>query len=143
MQIFIVADPDFQLQFWRAGLVQKNAFKMWGTSLSLLKASKDEADLPWANSHASLPAMWLLSATGLASSFWPILGWNCSQSLICQCWVQILTLTPQPWGSHLIHKMLSHLKSNDNETSCVVGRINCYTVFAGQVPSTVTGTLWA
>ena len=45
MQIFIVADPNFQLQFWRAGLVQKNAFLMWGTSLSLMKANKDEADL--------------------------------------------------------------------------------------------------
>ena len=65
---------------------------MWGTSLSLMKANKDEADFPWPSSKASPPATWLLSATRLTSSFWPIFGWDCSQLLIYQHWVQIPTV---------------------------------------------------
>lgn len=74
-----------------------------------MKANKDEADLLWPSSDASLPAMRLLSATGLASSFWPIVGWDCSQSLICQTWVQILTLILI--NSAILRKLLNLYKS--------------------------------
>lgn len=73
-----MADPDFQLQFWLAHLMQKNAFQMWGMSLSLMKANKSEADLLCHGSNASLLAEWLFGATGQTSVFWLIIGWDCS-----------------------------------------------------------------
>lgn len=47
---------------------------MWGMSLSLMKANKNEADLLCYESNASLLAEWLFGATGQTSAFWLITG---------------------------------------------------------------------
>lgn len=45
--MFIVANPDFQLQVSGTALVQKNAFETSRASLSLMETKKEETGLWW------------------------------------------------------------------------------------------------